>query len=64
MISVGDKVKHPKMPEWGIGKVLEFGTLKIECPRNFEIPIQFDHLATFFDEITPLFRVTGLICFL
>ncbi len=23
MISVGDKVKHPKMPEWGIGKVLE-----------------------------------------
>ncbi|MDF1580754.1 MAG: DUF3553 domain-containing protein [Desulfuromonadales bacterium] len=20
---VGDKVKHPKMPDWGIGKVLE-----------------------------------------
>jgi hypothetical protein len=23
MITIGDKVRHPKMPDWGLGKVME-----------------------------------------
>lgn len=23
MITTGDKVRHPKMPDWGLGKVME-----------------------------------------